>query len=161
MKHVILFVLMLGASTPLFAQQLSKNAIGIRISESRAIGAEVNYQRAIMNNNRLEFGLGLRRHSHYDVSKLTGLFEWVWHIDGNFNWYVGPGLGLGSVNFDHHHHHHHPNDRFFAYATGVVGIEYYFDFPLLLSFDFRPEIDFGGVRDDVNFDIGISARYQF
>jgi hypothetical protein len=27
--------------------------------------------------------------------KLTGLYQWVWNIDGGFNWYAGVGGGVG------------------------------------------------------------------
>jgi len=45
-----------------------------------------------------------------------------------------------------------------------VGIEYNFDFPLLLSLDFRPEIGFGNDdfdTNDLDFDIALGVRYQF
>jgi hypothetical protein len=45
--------------------------------------------------------------------------------------------------------------------AGNLGLEYDFDFPLLLSLDFRPEIGFGNVGDDLNFDIAVGIRYQF
>lgn len=160
MKKIFATLIIMTGSLTVYSQTIADNAIGIRASESRAIGAEINYQRAILDHHRLEFGLGIRRHPHHDVTKLTGLFEWVWHIDGNFNWYAGPGMGIGNIGFDKHHFHDRKNEVF-GYATGVVGIEYHFDFPLLLSFDVRPEVDFGSYRDDINFDVGISARYQF
>ena len=52
------------------------------------------------------------------------------------------------------------NSDFYGFITGDVGIEYSFDFPLLLSVDVRPQINLG-YHDDVNFDVGLSARYQF
>ncbi len=150
------------------AQEISKNAIGLRLGDSDGFGTEVNYQRAIgSNNNRLEFGLGWRSHRKVTAIKLTGLYEWVWNIDGGFNWYAGPGVGVGQISFDDDF----DDDDFpgnpdldnetFAFAAGVVGIEYNFDFPLLLSLDFRPEFGFGDYRDDLDFDIGLGVRYQF
>ena len=142
------------------AQEISKNAIGLRLGDSKGFGTEVNYQRGIGDNNRLEFGLGWRSNRDVDAFKLTGLYQWVWNIDGGFNWYAGPGGGLGSIDFD--------DDRFpgadnetFIFAAGTVGIEYNFDIPLLLSLDFRPELGFGDYRDDLDFDIGLGIRYQF
>ncbi|MCB0471144.1 MAG: hypothetical protein KDC51_11790, partial [Flavobacteriaceae bacterium] len=72
------------------AQDISKNAIGLRLGDSDGFGAEVSYQRAIKDNNRLEFDLGWRNGTNYDGVKLIGLYQWVWNIDGGFNWYAGP-----------------------------------------------------------------------
>jgi hypothetical protein len=48
-----------------------------------------------------------------------------------------------------------------AFIAGDIGIEYSFDFPLLLSLDFRPELGFGNFNDDLNFGIALGLRYQF
>lgn len=142
------------------AQEISENAIGLRLGDSDGFGTEINYQRALGSNNRLELGLGWRSNRNLNAFKLTGLYQWVWNIDGGFNWYAGVGGGVGSINFD--------NDRFpdtdnetFVFAAGTVGIEYNFNIPLMLSLDFRPELGFGDYRDDLDFDIGLGIRYQF
>ncbi|CAM3403549.1 hypothetical protein [Aequorivita lipolytica] len=147
------------------AQEISKNAIGIRLSESDGFGPEVNYQRAVGDDNRLELGLAFHSKRYWDAVKLTGIYQWVWNIDGGFNWYAGPGAGAGVVSYDRKDKDYPGDNRYedseaFAFLTGDVGIEYNFDFPLLVSFDFRPQINLG-YRDDVSFDVGLSARYQF
>ena len=53
-----------------------------------------------MTNNRLEFDLGWRSSGDFDAYRITGLYHWVWTLDGNFNWYVGAGGGLAQVSFD-------------------------------------------------------------
>ena len=143
------------------AQSISPNAIGLRLGDNDGFGAEVSYQRGLGDNNRLEFDLGWRSGSNYDGFKLAGLYQWVWLLDGNFNWYVGAGGGIGSYNFDV------PglddDSETFAFLAGDIGIEYNFDIPLLLSLDFRPEIGFGdeGYGSDFDFDLGLGIRYQF
>jgi hypothetical protein len=139
------------------AQEIADNAIGLRLGDSDGFGAEVSYQRALGDNNRLEADLGWRSGKGYDGFKLTGLYQWVWQLDGDFNWYVGAGGGFGSYSFDN-------NDidgETFFFAAGDIGIEYSFDIPLMLSLDFRPELGFGDFRDDVDFDIALGIRYQF
>lgn len=165
MKKLIVLVVVLAAfSFEAQAQIISENAIGLRLGDSDGFGTEINYQRAVgSNNNRLEFGLGWRSNKNFDAYKLVGLYQWVWNIEGGFNWYAGPGAGIGQVDFD--------NDRFpddfdddsetFVFLAGDIGIEYNFDFPLLLSLDFRPEFGLGDYRDDVDFDIALGVRYQF
>lgn len=142
------------------AQQIADNAIGIRIGDNDGFGTEVNYQRAIGGNNRLEFGLGWSSNSDLNAFKLTGLYQWIWNIDGGFNWYAGVGGGVGSIDFDRDFPGN-PDNETFIFVSGDVGIEYNFDIPLLISLDFRPEIGFGDFRDDLDFDIGLGLRYQF
>lgn len=146
------------------AQEIAKNAIGIRLGEGDGFGPEINYQRAIGDNNRLEFGFAWHSRSYHDAVKLTGIYQWIWHIDDGFNWYAGPGAGLGIVSYDHYYNYYpyrkNKSSDVFGFVTGQIGIEYGFDFPLLLSFDIRPQFNFG-YHDDVNIDFGVAARYQF
>jgi hypothetical protein len=137
------------------AQEIADNAIGLRIGDDDGFGTEISYQRALGDNNRLEANLGWRSNDEFDGFKLTGLYQWVWELDGNFNWYAGAGGGFGSYDFDDG-----GNDNF-LFVAGNIGIEYDFDFPLLLSLDFRPELGFGDFRDDLGFDIALGVRYQF
>lgn len=165
-KAVLLFIVIIALGFQANAQEISKNAIGIRLSESDGFGPEVNYQRGLGDNNRLELGLAFHSQRHNDAIKLTGIYQWVWNIDGGFNWYAGPGAGAGIVNKNKNYDYYGPDDHrrdnsdVFGFLTGDVGIEYNFDFPLLVSFDFRPQINLG-YRDDISFDVGLSARYQF
>ncbi len=143
------------------AQEISKNALGVRFGGSNGVGAEISYQRGLTENHRLEFDLGWRNDDDFDAFKLTGLYQWVWHIDGGFNWFVGAGAGIGAVDYGNDFDKSDGNADFFAYGAGDIGIEYNFDFPLLIALDFRPEIGFSDFSDDLGFDIALSARYQF
>lgn len=156
-KLFLLAIAFIGFTTLSNAQDVSPNAIGLRLGDSDGFGAEVSYQRGLGDNNRLEFDLGWRSGNGYDGFKLAGLYQWVWNIDGGFNWYAGAGGGVGSYSFDNNDF----DDETFIFAAGDIGIEYNFDIPLLLSLDFRPELGFGDYRDDVDFDIALGIRYQF
>lgn len=139
------------------AQEISKNAIGLRLGDSDGLGAEISYQRAIGDNNRIEADLGWRNSKNVDAFKLTGLYQWVWNIDGNFNWYAGAGGGIVSWNHDKS-----DTSGTALFAAGDVGIEYNFDIPLLLSLDVRPELGFDDkYSDDLDLDIALGIRYQF
>ena len=89
---------------------------------------------------------------------LVGLYQWVWTLDGSFNWYAGVGGGLASFNFDDNDNSLNETSIFIA---GDIGIEYDFGIPLLISLDFRPEFGFGDINDDLDTDIALSLRYQF
>ena len=140
------------------AQDISENAIGLRLGDSDGLGAEISYQRALGENNRLEADLGWRSGNNYNAFKLTGIYQWVMPLDGSFNWYAGAGGGLAS--FDGKKALDGASETAF-FVAGNIGIEYNFDIPLLLSLDFRPEIGFGDFSNDLDFDIALGIRYQF
>ncbi len=164
MRITTLFTgLFLFATIMVSAQDISEHALGLRLGDSDGFGAEISYQKSIGRYNRAEFNLGWRDSRNFDAFKLSGVYQWVHQLDGNFNWYYGVGGGLGSVEFD-------PipggndNDGLFVFAAGDIGVEYNFDIPLLLSLDFRPEIGligYDGFNDDFDFDIALGIRYQF
>lgn len=161
-KLFLLSVAFLGFAFATSAQSISENAIGLRLGDSDGLGAEISYQRALGDNNRLELDLGWRSGKNYNGFKLAGLYQWVMELDGDFNWYVGAGGGLGSFSFDNPGGSNLTDT--FIFAAGDIGIEYSFDIPLLLSLDFRPEIGFGDSafkNNDLDFDIALGIRYQF
>ena len=145
MKKIFLIAIaFIGGTLFMNAQDIADNAIGLRLGDSDGFGAEVSYQRALGSNNRLELDLGLRSGSNYDGFKLAGIYQWVWNIDGGFNWYAGPGAGIGSYGYKYYDGNNRvKNTQTFGFIAGDIGIEYIFDIPLMLSLDFRPEIAFG------------------
>lgn len=156
-KIVFLAVLFVGAMATSQAQEISPNALGLRLGDSKGFGAEISYQRALGANNRLELDLGWRDSDNVDAFKLTGLYQWVWNLEGNFNWYAGAGGGLGSYD-----NNDIDDSGAFFFVAGDVGIEYDFDIPLILSLDFRPELGFTDeYRDGLDLDIALGIRYQF
>jgi hypothetical protein len=168
MKKIILSAIMLmGLAFTAQAQDISKNALGLRFGDSGGFGGEISYQRALSSNNRLELDLGWRNRSNFNNNgyddnaiKLTGLYQWVWNIDGGFNWYAAVGGGLGNFNYDSNGDSYSDT---FVYAAGDIGIEYGFgEVPILLSLDFRPE--FGGngyYKNNYSSDVALAIRYQF
>lgn len=159
----IVTVLFLMSTGDLFAQSISDHALGLRLGDSDGFGAEISYQKSIARDNRIEVDLGWRDSRNWDAFKLTGVYQWVRPLDGNFNWYFGVGGGLGSVDFN-------PgfvtddDGGLFIFGAGDIGVEYNFDIPLLLSLDFRPEIGlvgYDGFSDNFDFDIALGIRYQF
>lgn len=153
-KLLLLLIIILGFTYVSYAQNVSRNAIGLRLGDSNGFGAEISYQRGLSTNSRLEFDLGWSNpnNSNNSAFRFVGLYQWVMRLDGNINWYVGAGAGIADkVNT-------------FAFLAGNIGIEYDFEIPLLISLDFRPEIDFGDDtlnNDTLDFDIALGFRYQF
>ena len=148
MKKIIVGLsLIIGSIYTTSAQQVADNAIGLRFGGGNGVGGEISYQKALGENNRLEVNLGLA--NEFTNFKATGLYEWVWNIEEQFNWYAGFGGGIVSANGTG------------IYGAGVIGVEYDFNAPVLLSIDYRPEIGIAGGLDGLNSDIALSVRYQF
>lgn len=161
-KLALLAFCVIGFAINSQAQNVADHALGLRLGDSDGFGTEISYQHGLSENNRLELDLGWQDSGHYDAFRLTGLYQWVMNIESGLNWYLGAGAGLGSRGFhDHDGHDHDGDSEFFALIAGDVGLEYDFDFPLLISLDFRPEIGFDDYSDDLGFDIGLGLRYQF
>ncbi len=163
----ILFTAMalIGLAFGAQAQEIRKNALGLRLGDNDGFGGEISYQRALGDNNRLELDLGWRDSKHYDAIKVVGLYQWVWNIEGGFNWYAGVGGGLGTYNFDDDDFPGDADDDggTFLLVAGDIGIEYVFDIPLQLSLDFRPELYFGDDFREDNWgpDIALGIRFTF
>lgn len=160
MKKLLLVLTFMVVGFAVQAQDMAKNALGIRLGGSNGIGFEISYQRALSSKNRLEADLGWRDGDEFDGFQLTGLYQWVWPIENRFNWFVGVGGGIGDR--DHHHHNdkhdHHDDDGVYVFIAGDIGIEYNFNIPLVLSLDFRPGI---GSNHYDGYDLALGLRYQF
>ncbi|WP_310556912.1 hypothetical protein [Flavobacterium sp.] len=160
-KSILVASLLIGLTFSTQAQSISKNALGLRLGDNDGFGGEISYQRKLATNNRLELDLGWRNSNNVDAIKLAGLYQWVWNIEGGFNWYAGVGGGLGSWSLDNKFNN---DNGTFAFVAGDLGIEYDFDIPLQISLDIRPELYFNSdsYRDN-NFgpDIALGIRYRF
>jgi len=160
-KLILVAAFFLTAIVSVNAQSIANNALGVRFGDNDGFGGEISYQHALGDNHRLELDLGFRSHKNFDAFKLTGLHQWVMNIDGGFNWYVGLGAGVGSWSWDDDGFGD-DDDGVFVNLDGNLGIEYNFDFPLLISLDVRPEFGVvGDYGDDADFDIALGLRYQF
>lgn len=161
MKKIFLtaVIALSGLITAQAQESVSQNAIGLRLSHNDGVGPEISYQRLLNEKNRLELGLGFRQSKHADAFKFTGLYQWVWNIEGGFHWYAGVGASLGSWKNDYGY----GSDSGAIFALdGNLGVEYNFDFPLQVFVDFRPEIyltDYYG--DNFGPDFGLGARFKF
>jgi len=157
MKTIIVSAVMLmGLGFAAKAQEISKNAIGLRLGNNNGFSTEISYQKGLSNNNRLEADFGWRNNDDVSAFKLAGIYQWIWEIDTKFNWYAGACAGLGSWSAT-------TSSGSFVYVAANVGIEYNFkEVPVLISLDYRPE--FGGngyFGTNYGLDIALGIRYKF
>ena len=152
-------VIALAIGITINAQDISKNALGLRLGDNDGFGGEISYQPRLSSKTRLELDLGWRDANDIEAYKLVGLHQWVMPLENHFNWYVGLGGGIGSFN---NRSNNDFNDGSFALLAGDIGIEYNLNVPLQFSLDFRPELAFNdNYRDDLGLDIALGIRYRF
>lgn len=131
------------------AASAQPRALGVRAT----YGAEVSYQHSF-GTNFVEADLGLFGNGFY----LTGVYDFVFASEGNFNFYAGPGAQIGfygSKDDDGN-----SVTKMGLGVVGQIGMEYNFSLPLSLSLDWRPGISLtGGGFGWQGFALGI--RYRF
>jgi len=160
MKKYLCFGIFVFSVCILNAQVDSPNAIGIRIGENDGFRNEITYQVLVSDMNRVETNFGYRTNPDYEVFKATALFQWVWFIEEDFNWYAGFGSSLG--NWNSKKETYTDNDGLFVKADITIGLEYIFRGPWMLSLDLRPEfVVAGNFGDNPDFDLGLAIRYLF
>jgi hypothetical protein len=165
MKKTLFFAFLLLGTVIAQAQDISKNALGLRLGDNDGFGGEISYQRGLSSDTRLELDLGWRNNNNVDAIKIAGIHQWVWNIDGGFNWYAGLGGGIGSWKSETFYVNNvkfNGESNTVLFAAGDIGIEYNFDVPIQLSLDFRPEFYLSdGVQEDFGPDIALGIRYRF
>jgi len=140
-KIVFVFVLVALSAGTINAQNL-----GLRIGG----GAELSYQHPLGDANRLELNLGLSFMEGGGFG-LSGTYQWVRPLSGNFNWYLGAGAGVGIWD-----------SNFNLAAVGQLGLEFNFpNAPIQLSLDWQPGL---AVVPSIGFwfqSFGLGVRYRF
>jgi hypothetical protein len=140
--------------------QIAQHAIGLRLGGGDGFGTEISYQHGLGDLNRLELDLGMHSGSNYNAWGLAGIYQWVWNIDGGFNWYAGAGGRIGSWSWDSKYTGTN-NSGIFLAAAGDVGIEYAFPIGIQVALDARPEIGLISHGNSFQNNIAFSVRYQF
>lgn len=156
-KAIIIIAAVLGFATMASAQP---KAVGGRLG----YGLEASYQHYLGAPNFLEVNAGLNVYGGKAGFNATGTYNFMfaqpsWTPRGEWGWYAGPGVTLGSTYYNDDH-------NFFFGVVGQVGVEYTFWFPLQLSADLRPTF---GLCDGEFWTNGlwggfiptISVRYSF
>ena len=156
----IIFAFMFIFASNIVNAQISDHAIGLRLGGGSGFGTEISYQHGLTGANRLELDLGLHNGNHYNAWGLAGIYQWVWKIDGGFNWYAGAGGKIGSWSWDENYVSTHDGGLFVS-AAGNVGIEYVFPVGIQISLDARPELALINHGDSYDTNIAFSIRYQF
>jgi hypothetical protein len=151
------------------AEEMHPNTLGLRFGGGSLYGAELSYQKAMGDINRLElgcwWGYGYYSYSYnYNYLGLTGFWHWRWEINElkGLGWYIGPGAQVAYRSWYSSYYGRRDGDVY-ANAGGEIGLEYDYNqhgFPILASLDIRPMLSF---TDGIGMWFGgaISIRYTF
>lgn len=139
--------------------QIHPHAIGLRLGGDGNInGAEISYQRRLSDINRLELDAGFGASRVHNRLTLIAIYQWVWKIDGGFNWYAGPAAGVGLYKYSNE------SDFINVGLGGQVGIEYDFNHlnnPFIISIDGRPMWDFLGGHAGFGWGASLGIRFTW
>jgi len=95
-------------------------------------GAEISYQNYIKGIRRVEYDFAFLSATSWDVLQFTVVYQWRLIRKGRFNFYTGPGLGLGYANYGY------GEDQFYGAVVADIGVDYTFKWPLQIGFAYRP-----------------------
>jgi len=160
----------------------------VAMAQPRAIGGRFawgigpSYQHGFGEKNMLQADLDLLGYGWWGIQG-TVTYNWIfpissWSHAGSWNWYAGVGAGAGyewwGGGVYTWTYTGRPRTGWgggFVGVAGMIGVEYNFNFPLQLSFDWRPVIGPGFSRYGGRvyfFDhglyagaIALAARYKF
>ena len=131
----------------------AQSAIGVRLGGGSAVNAELSFQQALSNVNRLELDLGWNNYANGANFNFSGIYQWDWNIVGGLDWFIGPGAIVSLFSGPN-------NPRFGLGVGGQIGLEYTFAIPLKLSLDARPMWNFIGIAKNWG-NICLGVRYVF
>ena len=157
-KIALILTLVMGIAISIEAQP---RAVGARLGGNM----EASYQHQLGAKNMIDATAGLTLGWNWMAVSATAVYDWIfpinsWNNAGKWNWYAGPGAGVGFVI---------PASGYSVRIPvalnigGQAGIEYQFEFPLTLSLDYRPMINvlgFGSYWTDYSA-IALGVRYRF
>ena len=127
-KLLLVLVAVMGLTFAANAQYNGK-AIGVRLGGGYYTCGEISYQTPV-GNNRAELNAGW---ANSDFASVTGIYQWLGNITGDWGWFVGPGANLGYC----------VNHGFGVAAVLEGGIEWNPQgIPFQFTLDARPSWDF-------------------
>jgi hypothetical protein len=165
MKNQIITLFACVAFALVGNSQVNPHAIGIRGAFGNfGSGGEISYQHGLGSTNRLEVDLGWRGNNgngnNYSHTAVSGIYHWVWNIEGGLNWFIGPGAQLGFYS-----NKYNSNSNGLTLSLGgQIGIEYDLNdlgIPIQLGLDTRPMWGFIGGTSGFGYGGAFSARYTF
>ena len=173
-NHVILFFLVMGMTGGVFAQAPYKHSIGVTAGNFEAFSYKTFFTNHLAL--QLDFGYKYTIGSNYYVHargisslEINPNLMYECHFTKGLYGFIGGGLSLGYSWYWAGYDSWFYNTRYRDYGkfgvNGIFGLEYKFNIPLTLQFDFRP--GYGMLfTDDVaanyfDWSLNVGVRYTF
>jgi len=160
-KSIVIISFILLNISLAHAQDIKKNALGIRFGGGNGAFTQISYQHRFDESNRLQTDLGFSFSSEWSSWDLEALYHRVLPIKGNFNWFLGAGLVTGYWNQDYVDNYGGEEGMYLAGAV-TLGAEYIFpDTPFQVAIDITPQIGMVNYNGSVGGGFGFAFRYVF
>jgi hypothetical protein len=162
MKKIFFTLIIITFAIMTNAQEIANQTIGLRLGNYYGL----SYQKKLSDDNRVEIGLAHWGYSTYKDTKVDIYYHKVFDFESmeKMNWFIGAGGGAGFWKFEsryYYDYYDYDDSGTYFFVGGTAGIEYKFDFPLMISLDLRPELSFGSFYDGFHFNGGLGVRYVF
>lgn len=174
-KNVVLFLFLMGMAGGVFAQAPYKHSIGATVGTFNA----VSYKTFLLDHLALQMDLGYKYtlgatrygNMYINTLELNPNLMYEGHFTKGLYGFIGGGVSLGYSWFYGVYDHVFTHYIYYRYeygkfgANGILGLEYKFNIPLTLQFDFRP--GYGMLfNEDIDFDyfdwsVNLGVRYTF
>jgi len=109
----------------------------------------------LSEHTRLDFNASLRSNSFIRAVRTGAYFHWSYNIWDRLYWYGGPGVGAAFIRYGDPIFINGSNvDRgadIFPFVGIDFGVDYRFEFPLQVSFGFRPTLGIHEIESTVGF----------
>ena len=143
--HLVLFLLVMGMAGSVFAQDPYKHSIGVTVGNFEAL----SYKTFFTNHLALQLDLGYKytigsnyyvHHRGISSLEINPNLMYEGHFTKGLYGFVGGGLSLGYSwywgGYAGWYNYRYDYGKFGV--NGILGLEYKFNIPLTLQFDFRP-----------------------
>ena len=154
-KTIIVLAILLGFTAVASAQP---RAIGLRGGILDGGLCQISYQHYAKAENFVELDLGAFYSESNALFDLSALHNWMivqpeWTEEGEWGFYLGAGGTVGTFLNDDN------NSKVRFGIVGQAGLEYTFKFPLQISVDVRPYLNF--CSEPFMLSPCFSVRYRF
>ena len=172
-RSIFLFILFYSNTS---FGQIEKHTLGIRSGGGgNGFGYlnEISYQLGLSEINRLELDLGFRIFGNNGYRRtsylaLSGVYQWVKPIAGDFTWFFGPAAQVASRSdaYTDLLTGERIEERYLSLGLGgQIGVDYSFkelNVPIQFGFDARPMFFVGnGSANNFGGDLAFHIRYIF
>ncbi|RLD59014.1 MAG: hypothetical protein DRJ05_07050 [Bacteroidetes bacterium] len=160
-KFLFISIIGLLISMQAYTQDVRTNRLGLsglyQNDKEQMGGAEISYQHYIKGIRRVEYDFGWLSAVSWDILQYTVVYQWRLIRKGGFNFYTGPGLGIGYANYGY------GEDLFYGAVVADFGVDYTFEWPFQIGLRYRPGWSKARekIGNDIEHQVSFALRLAF